>query len=125
MKAQNFIEKRDYVCLCDREEPQEKQTVWEIGTLTLAQESYLDDHMYDENGIARFGTNIIRVLNFGLKGVRNFSVKLERNEKVGDIIKGIKPWKDECLQAIHIRERRELATAIRGISELTEDEIKK
>jgi len=129
MKPASIFKEIDYVCLCDRDLKKEEQTVFVVGSLTVEQEAYLDDIAEGEAGTVKYGTIILETLHMGLKKVKNFkdgnkSIKFERDEK-GPVMPGdVHPWKTECMQRIALKERREICTFIRGLSALSEEELK-
>lgn len=129
MRPASVFKELDYVCICDRELKKEEQTIFVVGSLTVEQEAHLDDIAEGAPGEIKYGTIILEALHMGLKKVKNFkdgtkSIKFERDEN-GPILPGdLHPWKSECLQKIALQERREICTFIRGMSGLTEEELK-
>ncbi len=119
----------DYVPKCDRELPEEKQTVFMLSILKASDAARMEDSLTEtslggkkENKMRiRSGSKVLDALRGGLKGFRNFrgadGNEIAWRENAGT------PHKD-VIDAIPPKIRRELAEFIIEGSELSEDEEK-
>lgn len=66
----------DYVLLCDRANPPEEQTVFQLRVLSARELAEIEDGAIrsDREGKLEYlsGSQTIRILNYGLRGWRNF-----------------------------------------------------
>lgn len=118
----------DYVLECDRDLPEEQQTVFVLRGLTVAQEAKVSDSMIstvagsDEIHM-RAGSHALTILRMGLRGWRNF-----KDESGADVPfeedKSRRPRgiSDECLDRLHPAWRTELANAIDSHGRVTSEE---
>lgn len=134
MKAINPHGTWEYICLDDRELPEEEQTKWPINHLNVVQQDRIADNqsINEIDGTSRvtMGRALTLALHMGLNQPINFpdengkDVILERDEKAGKLPGGVKPWKIESLDRIPKEVRKELALVILKDGELEIDEAK-
>jgi hypothetical protein len=131
MEAISERANRVYICLADRTEPEEKQTLFIIGDLNPAEEAYLRDaYSTDEDGntVIKTGTEFYRALNVGLIAVENLTaggetVEVTRDPAKGRLPGGKAPWGDS-LKRIPRQARDEVALEIIKATLLTESDLK-
>lgn len=115
----------DYVLLCDREQPKEQQTIFHLKVLTARELADIEDKAAraDMQGNLEFrsGTQIIRILNAGMKGWSNF--KNAAGEEVAFRENNGAP-RQENWDVLRPEWRRELANAITEQNALTEADQK-
>jgi len=125
----------DYILPSERKLPKEDQTIFKLKLLTIEQEAYLDniDGVSKTEYKVNAGTKMIDALNMGIEDVINFYVgddekpfEFQRDEtkKLKTYPGKIRPWKSEHLGLIPKDDRSELYLAIKGVSELEEEEAK-
>ena len=123
----------DYICKCDRELPEEEQTVWRLRTLTEEQYRQLVDKLTttdQESGELRFnlGSHIYRAVRYGLVGVKNFRDENGKEIELVTTQRGPKPEhavvRDEFIAKIPPQVRHELADAIVERNKLAHSEAK-
>ena len=126
IKPVNFEENVEYILHEDRKS--KKPTKWFFRPLELQEEIYL-------RKIAAKAVNSKDIgdaldvqpvfLHVALCGAENWDGEFKRNEKAEPIVGDIKPWTDRTLANIPRDCRQELVNfAMRGYSELSEDELK-
>ena len=131
MKPVQIFSEYDFVCPEDENEPVEEQAVFTICNLTVEQDAFLDDTIQGDVGL-KFGSNILHVLNMGLKKIKwtakikgkSVEMKFERDPKGMSYPGNATPWKSKHLQQIPLRIRRIVAAKIRSLGELEEAEVK-
>lgn len=116
----------DYVLKCDRELPHEEQTVWELKPLDVREAAQIEDGavLFNSDGQeakVASGSTTIKILQLGLKGVRNFRNRDGSEVQFTTAKKGT-VVSDTFLSRIGPEHRRELANAITEAAHLSEDE---
>jgi len=113
----NILGTRDWIAPEDKELPKEDQTIFQISTLTFAQDTWLEDKQAQGEPE---GSVIAHLLNMGLQSVDNFKdedgteIVFERDTtKKSPYPGGVKPWKDDCLSRIMKINRAFVAYEIR------------
>lgn len=134
--------RRDHILKCDHDKegkPIENATVFEIGVLTPDDEADIEDNFgsmsynqpasgKEDDVKAEWKTNgaknVLKILNAGLKGVRNFFEKDGTTEIKLKKIKQHNKWTipDEFLMRLTKEWRTELANAIMKENTVTEEE---
>ena len=115
MKGVKFDQPHEYISKCDRELPEEEQTVFMVQFLSAKQQAKLRDMMYSVSGIGNArsekfltGSAALKALQFGLKGWKNF-----KYEDTGEEI----PFSEDNFSCIPPAERDEIVNYIRGTEE--------
>jgi len=114
----------EYVLVKDRKSPIDKQTVFLIHPLTLAECNIIEDYLSKAATENKFPLGTVKCmrLRMGLKGWRNFKdskgaeVKFEKAED-GMV-------KEELLERLYPEDRTELANEIWQFTEITEEDEK-
>ena len=122
MKAITPNKAHDYIPKCDKNEPADKQTVFELVYLTSVELANLRDKLYGEAGSGKnrqvemkTGTFSLKILQKGLRGWRNFIGEDDKpvpfdSGRVGEMIYYITP-----------EVQSELSSHIQGAGEETEE----
>ena len=122
MKAITPNKAHDYIPKCDKDEPVDKQTVFEVVYLTSVELANLRDNLYGEAGSGRkrkvemkTGTFGLKILQKGLRGWRNLIGEDGKpipfdSGRVGEMIDYISP-----------EVQSELSAHIQGAGEDTEE----
>jgi len=124
-----------YILKCDRDKPEEEQTIWHFFNLTADEEAVLSDSLGQvKSGSGDFAVNLgtqgLIALDLGLAEIENGNfngnpVVLERNIQKSPIKNTKKkPWKRDVLDMIPKEERSELASVAINGGELEEEERK-
>ncbi|MDA8122246.1 MAG: hypothetical protein M0Z38_06745 [Deltaproteobacteria bacterium] len=115
----------EYVLLCDRDLPPEEQTMFELKVLTARELAKIEDGSAraDVSGNIEFrsGTQVINILNVGLKGWRNFKDAQGREVPFRENNGAPRPENWDYLTPDW---RRELANAVTEQTRVTETERK-
>jgi len=125
----------EYICREDRDLPQDEQTVFVCGHLTVEQDEDIENRLgalTDDGYQVAMGSISLLALHYGLKSVKNIDGKgadlnLERDETKKLLKGGLRPWKTkqgEGLSLIKKSARNEVAQAIRAGGNLSEEELK-
>lgn len=131
MRALDIKDTRDYIPECDRNLPENEQTVFVLKTLSAKDQAIVDDKTgsVDAEGGYKItvGTQNLLLIHLGLVDVRNFKdsngndVKLTRSDK---LINGIHEISNDFIIRIPKDIRSEIAYAIRKGYQLEDEEVK-
>jgi hypothetical protein len=116
-----------YVLQCDRDLPEDEQTVFELRGLTVAEEAAVSDSMILAHGGTdelsfRAGTHQLTILRHGLRGWQRFNGA--NGEPVEfELTKGHpRNVTDGCLDRLDPKHRQELSNAIMERGNITAEE---